>query len=61
MLAGKAPATRGKLRLGVSLKGWLLALPTNIKLSLKGLQGTDTLAYYEHSKIADLRHSAQDK
>ncbi len=32
-----------------SLQGRLLALPTNIRLGWEGLQGTNTLAYYEHS------------
>jgi hypothetical protein len=27
----------------------LLAMPINIRLGLKGLPGTNTLAYYEHS------------
>jgi len=27
----------------------------NIRLGLKGLPGTNTLAYYKHSKIADVK------
>jgi len=29
--------------------GWLLALPTNIRLGLKSLPGTSTLTYLVHS------------
>ncbi len=29
----------------------LLALPTNIRLGWRGLPGTNTLVYYEHSSI----------
>ncbi len=40
---------------GSTLYGRLLAFPINIGLSLKGLLGTNTLAYYEHSKITDIK------
>jgi hypothetical protein len=40
---------------GSSLYGRLLALTTNIRLGLKGLLGTNTLAYYEHSLIMDAK------
>ncbi len=33
---------------GAPFQGRLLALPTNIRLSRKGLSGTSTQAYYEH-------------
>jgi hypothetical protein len=33
----------------------LFALTTNIRLDWKGLAGTDTLAYYEHSSITDVK------
>jgi hypothetical protein len=33
--------------------GRLLALATNIRLGWKGVQGTNTLAYYENPLIAD--------
>jgi hypothetical protein len=32
----------------------LLALPTNIRLGWKSLPGTNTLVYYENSKITDV-------
>jgi hypothetical protein len=32
---------------GAPLKGRLLASPTNIRLGLKGLPGTNAVAYYE--------------
>ncbi len=35
--------------------GRLLALPTNIRLSWKGLPGTNTPAYYEDSKVTDVK------
>jgi hypothetical protein len=34
---------------GISLKVKHLTFPSNIKLGLKGLSWTDTLAYYEYS------------
>jgi hypothetical protein len=34
-----------------SLQDRFLALITNIRIGLKGLSGTNTLAYYEHSLI----------
>jgi hypothetical protein len=40
--------SRGEHIKGSSLKGRLLALPTNIRLGWKGLPGTNTLAYYEN-------------
>jgi hypothetical protein len=33
---------------GAPIKGRPLALPSNIRLSWKGLPGTNTLAYYEN-------------
>jgi hypothetical protein len=35
--------------------GRLLALPTNIRLGWKDFPGTDTLAYYEHLQITDVK------
>jgi hypothetical protein len=32
-----------------------LTFPTNIRQGWKGLPGTNTLAYYENSKIADVK------
>ncbi len=40
---------------GTSLKGRLLALPTNIRPGWNALPGTNTLAYYEHSQITDVK------
>ncbi len=37
------------------LLGRLLALPTNIRLSWKGLQGTNTLAFYKTSQLTAVR------
>jgi hypothetical protein len=34
---------------------WLLALSANIRIGWKGLRGTNTLAYYEKSKIAAVK------
>jgi hypothetical protein len=42
---------RIKHLLGVPLKGKLLALPTNIRVSWKGLPGTNGPAYYKNSKL----------
>ncbi len=36
-----------------SLQGWLLALPTNIRLLRKGLLGTNNLAYFAHWYVAN--------
>ncbi len=33
----------------------LLDLPTNIRLSWKGLPGTKSLAYYKYSQIIDVK------
>jgi len=33
---------------GEPLKGWLLALSTNIRLGWKGLPGSNIPAYYKH-------------
>ncbi len=41
------------LTLGYSVKGKLLVLPTNIRLSWKGLPGTNTVAHYEDAWITD--------
>jgi hypothetical protein len=51
--------------------GKLLALSTNIRLSWKGLPGTNALAYYQNSSIteffynighrADIRQASEDK
>jgi hypothetical protein len=40
---------------GAPLYGMLLALPTNIRPDWKGLPGTNTLAYCEHSKITNVK------
>jgi hypothetical protein len=40
--------TQLKQILNALIYGSFLALPTNINLGQKGLQGTDTPAYYEH-------------
>jgi hypothetical protein len=45
---GKAGAYPSETPFRCSTLGWLLALPTNIGLSLKGLPGVNTLAYYEN-------------
>jgi hypothetical protein len=42
----------GKAR---SLPRWDLPILTNIRLGWKGLQRTNTLAYYEHSKITAVK------
>jgi hypothetical protein len=39
---------------GASL-GQAPALLTNIRLGWKGLPGTNTLAYYEHSQLTDVK------
>jgi hypothetical protein len=46
---GKAGAYQVKHLTGAPLYGRLLALSTNTVLSWKGLQGTNTLAYYKNS------------
>jgi hypothetical protein len=40
---------------GAPLKGRLVALLTNVRQGWKSLQETNTLAYYENPKIADLK------
>ncbi len=40
--------TRVKHLSGAPLQGRLLTLPTNLRLGLKGLPGTNILAYYEN-------------
>jgi hypothetical protein len=40
---------------GTPLLSRLMALATNTKLGWKGLPKANTLAYYEHSKIADIK------
>jgi hypothetical protein len=35
--------------MGAPLLGWLLALPTNIRLGWKSLPGKSTIAYYQNS------------
>jgi hypothetical protein len=47
----KAGACLTEAPFGAPLYGKLLALPTSIKLDWKGLSGSNTLAYYEHSQI----------
>ncbi len=49
MFAGTATAGAYSLKhfSGAPLKGRLLALPSNIRLSWKGLPGKNALAYYE--------------
>jgi hypothetical protein len=42
-------------REGAPLYGRLQASPTNIRLGWKGLQRTNTLAYYENPKIAAVK------
>jgi hypothetical protein len=37
------------------LKSRLLALLTKIRLSWKGLPGTNALAYYEHLQVTDVK------
>jgi hypothetical protein len=37
------------------LNGSSLAIPTYIRLGWKDLQGTNTLAYYKHSLIVDVK------
>ncbi len=45
MYAGEAGAYPVKHLSGAPLKGWLLALPTNDTVGIKGLPETNTLAY----------------
>ncbi len=52
-LIEKLEPTQLKQLLGFPLLGRLLALPTNIRISWKGLAGTSTLAYYENSLITN--------
>ncbi len=40
---------------GATIQVRLLALPSNIRLDWNGLLGTNTLAYYEHSEITDVK------
>ncbi len=47
ILFGKVTANQS----GALLQGWLLALPANIRLSRKGFQGTNTLAYFASSSV----------
>jgi len=35
--------------------GWLLAIPTIVRLSFQSLLGTNTPAYYKHSQIMDVK------
>jgi len=49
VLEGKASSYPTLHLSSVALHCWLLALPTNIRLGWKGLQLTNTRAYYEHS------------
>ncbi len=37
--------------------GRLLDLPTNVRLGWESLPGTNTLAYYEHSKFKTVKSS----
>jgi hypothetical protein len=45
---------RVELLKGPSLR-WAGATLTNIRMGWKGLPGTNTLAYYEHSEIAGMK------
>jgi hypothetical protein len=55
MFVGKAVAnSRVEHLTGTSL-GYALALPTNIRLDWGGLSGTNTLFYYEHLQITDVK------
>ncbi len=49
MFVGKAGAYTSQ-----ALYGKLLALPTNIRLSCKGLSGTNTLGYYEYYEFVNV-------
>jgi hypothetical protein len=49
MCVGKATAYLSEAPFSCSTLGQALVLPTNIRLGWKGLPGTSTLAYYEHS------------
>ncbi len=40
---------------GAPLLGRLLALPTNTRIGLKGLSGTNTLAYYGNPYITTVK------
>jgi hypothetical protein len=40
---------------GAPLQDTFLDLPTNIRLGWKDLPGPNTLAYYDHSKIAAVK------
>jgi hypothetical protein len=51
MYVGRLEPTRVKHFSGAPLYGRLLASPTNIRLGLKGLPRTNTLAYYENHKL----------
>ncbi len=55
----KLPHAQLKHLPGASLKGRLLALPTNIRVSWNGLSGTNTLVFYQHSYITDVLYHCQ--
>ncbi len=57
MFAGKVKAKPTPLKHLSSdpLQVMFLALPTNIRLNWKSLPGTNTVAYYEHSKITAVK------
>jgi hypothetical protein len=46
---------QGTLTEGCSTLGWAPALPVNTRLRLKGLPGTNTLAYYENLQITAVK------
>ena len=52
MVASKARAYLGEASFRCST---LMALSTNIRRGLKGLAGTNTLAYYEHLQITAVK------
>jgi hypothetical protein len=49
MFAGEAEAYPSEALSAASFKSRLQALPTNIRLDMKGLPWTNSVAYYEHS------------
>jgi hypothetical protein len=55
MFAGKAGAYPSGAPKITSPLVRLLALHTKIRLGCKGLPGTNTLAYYEHLSITDVK------
>ncbi len=55
MFACKAGAYPSKVSFGYYTLGWLLVLPANIRLGRKCLPSSNTLAYYEHEQITDVK------